>query len=173
MSFHLSIKVPGRTSNSKGGQLFAMAYGTSAITPRNLFQMLSQMRSESAIARPLLAGKRQHKPLTITKEVDSASPLFLNAHWTSEVLQSVVFNIVAPRGGQGGEQVYQTITLTNAQIVGYTRNVPPPVKPKPGSGTLRQMTTNELEEFDLVFQKITYTNASGSTSASDDWTPTT
>jgi type VI secretion system Hcp family effector len=172
MAFRISVNIPGRTSSSNGGQLFAMAYGTVAITPRNLEQMLGQMRSESAvIARPL-AGKRQHKPLTITKEWGVASPLYLNAHWTSEVLQSVVIQITGPGSPQGGSQetLHHTISLTNAQIVGYTRNVRPPFKPGHGGSSRSQLTTNELEEVQLVFQKITFTNVLNSKSASDDWT---
>jgi type VI secretion system Hcp family effector len=207
MAFRISVNIPGRALDSKGGQLFAMAYGTNAITPRNLIQMLSQMRSESAVNMGPLAGKRQHKPLSITKqvggaspqllnahwtsetlqtatgsspqkpisitkEVGGASPQLLNAHWTSEVLQSVVIQIHGPSSSQGGggETLHHTISLTNAQIAGYTRNVRPPFNPGHGGSSRSQSLTNELEEFQLTFQKITYTNVFNSKSASDDWT---
>jgi hypothetical protein len=39
-------------------------------------------------------------------------------------------------------------------------------KLRPGSMNLH---TNELEEFDLVFQKITYTNIFKSKGGTDDW----
>jgi type VI secretion system secreted protein Hcp len=167
MPIHISIKISGRHSGSKGGRLYAMAHGTMAITPGNLDLMLGQMRSESALAGGSLAGKRQHKPLVITKEVDSASPLLLSARWSQEVLKGVDIQIAGPASAQGRvpEQVYSTITLTNAQISGYTRNVPPLAPEHAG----RSVDTNELERFGLTFQKITYTNVHKSKSATDNW----
>jgi type VI secretion system secreted protein Hcp len=168
MSFHISVKIPGRIAGTKGSRLFAVAHGTMAITPLNLSQMLSQMRSESVSGGHSPAGKRQHKPLTITKEVDAASPLLLNAHWTGEVLQGVDLQITEPGSSHGRtpEQVYCTITLTNAQIAAYTRHVsPPPAPPRGGS----RPDTSELERFGFIFQKITYTNVSKSKGATDNW----
>jgi type VI secretion system secreted protein Hcp len=170
MPTHIAIKISGRHSGSKGGRLFAMAHGTMAITPRNLEQVLVQMRSESAMAGHSPAGKRQHKPLVITKEVDSASPLLLNAHWTGEVLKGVDIQITGPASAQARspEQVYSTITLTNAEISSYTRNVPP-LTPQQSAGSGKSLDTNELERFGFTFQKITYTNVSKKKGASDNW----
>jgi len=205
MAFNISLSIPGRAADSKGGQLFAMAYGTMAITPRNLSQMLSQMRSECAAAGPSLAGKPQHKPLSITKVMGGASPLLLNAHWTSEtlqtatgssaqkpisitkvvggaspqllnahwtseVLQSVVLQITGPSSspGGGGETAYHTISLTNAQIAGYTRNVPPPMIHKHSGYPLRRPAFNDLERLEMTFERLSFTNGA-SKSASDDW----
>jgi hypothetical protein len=40
----------------------------------------------------------------------------------------------------------------------------PPVKTNPET-----LHTNELEEIEFTFQKITYTNVSGGKAATDDW----
>ncbi len=164
MAFSISINAPGRIASSKGEQLFALAYGSTAITPRNLDQIISQMRSDS-----VPAGKRRHQPLIITKELGAASPQLLNAHWSSEVLQNVVIQIIGPGSSSGGGQpvVYHTISLNNATIVGHRRYVPG--YSKPGAGAGRGADANELEEIQLTFQKITFTNVKGSKTASDDW----
>lgn len=169
MSFNISVNVPGRIVSPKGEPLFALGYGSTAITPRNASLIFSQMKSDLAFNVGPLAGKRQHKPLTITKQFGAASPQLFNAHWTSEILQTVVIQITGPNSGQGGEQVYQRITLTNARIGRYTRYMAP-FQPKEGGGRQSHPGSSELEEFELTFQKITYENVGKSTSASDDWT---
>jgi type VI protein secretion system component Hcp len=62
---------------------------------------------------------------------------------------------------------YFTITLTNAVVASVQR--------KPGQHSSQQLAsehllTNELEEFQLSFQKIDMTWTSGGISATDDWT---
>jgi type VI secretion system secreted protein Hcp len=61
------------------------------------------------------AGKRQHKPLTILKEVDKASPKLFMAAVTNETLSSV--ECVFYRAQRTGiMQKYFRITLNNASI---------------------------------------------------------
>ena len=100
------------------------------------------------------SGKRQHKPISITKEVDEASPQIFRAATTNEVLKDVVIQSVRP-GPEGKEQVYQTITLTNAVISEVKK--------------LSGKNKNEQERFELTFQKIMVTNLQGKTTATDDW----
>ena len=169
MAFHISISAPGRILNSRGG-LNAMAYGTMAITPRNLRQVLSRVQSESAVNMGQMIGKRQHSPLTITKPVGPASPQLFSAHWTQEVLSTVVIEIIGRPDTRAGEVVVERITLTNATIANYKtyHGFQTPPKKHPGSGS-ETVHTNELEQFELTFQKITVANVAGSTSTSDDW----
>jgi type VI secretion system secreted protein Hcp len=101
-----------------------------------------------------VSGKRQHKPISITKEVDEASPQIFRAATTNEVLKDVVIQSVRP-GPKGQEQVYQTITLTNAVISEVKR--------------LSGKNKNEQERFQFTFQKIEVTNLQGKTTATDDW----
>jgi type VI secretion system Hcp family effector len=168
MAIHISISAPGRSLDSKGSRLHAMGYGTTAITPRNLNQMLSQMQGESTGNMGKTIGKHHHKPLTITREVGPASPQLFDAPWKQEVLSSVVLNIVGRPDTGAGEKVYSRITLTNAtisKVKGYT----PLPRPKHGSSG-EHIHTNELEQVELTFQRITFANAGGSTTGTDDWT---
>jgi type VI secretion system Hcp family effector len=169
MPIYIQTNISGRSLNPKGGRLHSMAYGTMAITPRNLNQALSLMQSESFRNMGQLIDKRHHKPLTITKELDLASPQLFNAHWRQEVLSQMVFNFVRPSSGSG-VQVAATISLTNGAIVGYKTyrgSVAPPVN-HPRHGPM-SVHTNELEQFELTFQKITFTNVLGLASSNDDW----
>jgi hypothetical protein len=57
------------------------------------------------------------------------------------------------------------VTLTNAKIV----NVAPSHRFGPPTGHSEGSHCNEIEEFDLVFQKITFPNVFKSKSMKDDW----
>ena len=111
------------------------------------------------------SGKRQHKPITITKEWGAASPQLLQACWKNEVLSEVVIEVVGPSHQTGGhEKVAETITLTNAVIAAH--------RPHVGAARQSHVDTQSgriLTDFDFVFQKITVTNLSASKSANDDW----
>ena len=62
-------------------------------------------------SRSAAAGKTQHKPFTLTKEVDGATPKLLQAHVTNETLESIIIQTVNEQN-----QASKTITLTNAII---------------------------------------------------------
>src|ERR1051326_3029705 len=61
------------------------------------------------------SGKRQHKPILITKEWDAASPQLFSALVNNEILKSVLFEFVKTNA-QGAEFVYHTVKLTNASV---------------------------------------------------------
>jgi type VI protein secretion system component Hcp len=67
----------------------------------------------------------------------------------------------------GGEVVVERITLTNAVISKVHRYTP-----HLGS-EFNVHDTDEMEEIQFAFQKITFSNVAGSTSTSDDWTTNT
>jgi type VI secretion system secreted protein Hcp len=66
-------------------------------------------------ASGLPSGKRTHKPITITREVDEASPLLWQALCTNEMFNSAKLSFVGPPAG-GKETIHQTVTLTNGTI---------------------------------------------------------
>jgi type VI secretion system secreted protein Hcp len=71
-------------------------------------------------------GKRQHSPITITKEHGPASPSLFQACTTNEILKSVDLEFTRP-SGTGQEVVYQTVKLTNTTISSverYTGSIP-------------------------------------------------
>ncbi|MGP8270942.1 MAG: Hcp family type VI secretion system effector [Terracidiphilus sp.] len=64
----------------------------------------------------LSTGKRRHTPITITREVDSASPKLLQALCTNEAFTTVKLHFPKPKSG-GKPVPYHTIELVNAAIV--------------------------------------------------------
>jgi type VI secretion system Hcp family effector len=76
------------------------------------------------------AAARQHNPIHITKEVDAASPLLLNAHYSNEVFESV---IIQTQDDQN--KTTRRITLTNATIADIKKN-------------------GNLEDISFTFEKI-------------------
>ena len=51
-------------------------------------------------ATGLATGKRQHKPFTITKELDKSTPLLMRAIYTNETLTSVLIGLLSPADGK-------------------------------------------------------------------------
>jgi len=110
-----------------------------------------------------------HSAVRIVREVDSASPLLWQALTTNEGIVTATLSMARP-DGTGKLALHTTIALTGGAIVKYRtwHGI------LPGSGDeLEQLGTNELEEFDMVFTKLTYSNAIKSKSAQDDWTAMT
>jgi type VI secretion system secreted protein Hcp len=102
------------------------------------------------------AGKRQHKPITITKHWDAATPRLFQALVTGEILKSVLIEFEGVDRKTGKKLIYHTVKLTNAflsDIVQYA---------DAGIG--------ELEDVSIVFQKIEIENKIGKTVAVDDIT---
>jgi len=105
-------------------------------------------------------GKRQHSPVSFTKEWSAATPQLYIALCTNETLKSVLFEFVEA-DAHGIQQVSHAIRLTNATISSMRFDVQ-------GQALGAGLTTRDLEEISMVFQKIEI--VSGQTSASDTWT---
>jgi type VI secretion system secreted protein Hcp len=118
-AFEAYIKIKG----TKQGQIKTDSVSRPAKVSDDAIEILS---FDMAIEAPrdassgLATGKRQHKPLVITKEVDTASPKLLQAKATNEVFTSFV--LVEPEAGVAGGTI--TATLTNARISAVTPIVP-------------------------------------------------
>jgi type VI secretion system secreted protein Hcp len=109
------------------------------------------------------SGKRQWKPIVITKEWGAATLQILTALATNEVLTSVLFEFTGttPRGL---EQLDHSIKLTDASILDYrdtTQSVPPPG----GTHLLA------LDQVSFTFRRIEVSDKSGKTFV-DDWQTT-
>ena len=152
------------------GPLHGLKLGPKTLTPRNI-AMEIQAWSFSVIsprdaASGMPSGKRQHSPLlVITKQTDINSPLlFQRCAAGNQLFAKLKINFLATHGkGNNPPQVYHTIDLTNASVVNYRRFLGQPAK------SATHARSYELEEFGLVFQKITYANVTKSKSTSDDW----
>ena len=101
------------------------------------------------------SGKRQHKPIVITREPGAASPQFFTALVTNEVLKSVVIQFLRRNVATGVNEVQQIIRLTSASISDF-----------------RQYIGDDgrwLEDVSLTFQQIQIENKPSATIAADSW----
>jgi type VI secretion system secreted protein Hcp len=142
------------TQKGREGRIAVIAVSHEIVSPR-----------DSASGLP--TGKRQHKPLVITKELDKASPLLHAALVSNESLTSVTLDFFAPKvagpaGGAGTEVNDFTIALVNASIASIRMVMPNNKVPE-----LTKLAT--YEEVAFTYQKITWTWNDGAITASDDW----
>jgi type VI secretion system secreted protein Hcp len=110
-----------------------------------------------------LRGYRQHDPLTITKEWGASSPQFLQAHWTNEVLDEVVLEIVARTDDGSKEFVLERITLTDAVVVTVKRYSATSAKDTVATDV------HHLEDISFRFRQIMVENPNAGTSTTDNW----
>jgi type VI secretion system secreted protein Hcp len=106
-------------------------------------------------------GKRMHKPLVITKELDKSSPLLYAALASNETMKEWTLTFYRPDKG-GKEVASYTITLTNAMIAGIQFVMP-------NNKHADLMKLMEYEEVEFVYEKIQWTWLDGGITAVDDW----
>ena len=102
---------------------------------------------DTPMATRMPTGRRMHSTITITKEIDKASPKFTTALVNNETMKTVTITF---QGGSGGEKTAQRIVLTNATIL-----------------NVRKSGRNEQITFD--YQAIEVTYAKGGKTMADDW----
>lgn len=146
----------------KGGVIQKGKEGSIAV-----YQLRHEITSPRDAASGQATGKRIHKPLVITKEIDMASVKLLNALVTNENLKQVVINFWQPgstgtKGVSGIETNYYRISLTNAAIANISQELP---NPNPA-----EIKYPSLERVEFVYQKIEWQYLANSPGfASDDW----
>jgi type VI secretion system secreted protein Hcp len=108
----------------------------------------------------LPTGQRIHKPLTLTKHKDNASPLLFKACCTGEQCGLTLDHYrIKP---DGTEEKYFTLKLEEAIIVNMREYTPLTFVPdnKPYS---------DMEEVSFTYSKITWTYNDGNIEYTDDW----
>jgi type VI secretion system secreted protein Hcp len=114
-------------------------------------------------ASGLPSGKRQHRPIRVTKPVDKASPLLANAQTSNENLTSVRIDFWRPNIN-GSEEQFYTVELVNARITSISQH---------HGSTPELLAMPTQETVTLVYDKIIWTWQDGGITAEDDWvTPT-
>ncbi len=93
-----------------------------------VFQIQHQVMSPRDAASGMATGKRIHKPVTIIKEVDTASVKLMNALITNESLNEVIINCWRPQSAgnitnAAGDVNYYRIKLTDAFISNISQNL--------------------------------------------------
>lgn len=120
------------------------------------YQVLSPRDPASGLA----VGKRQHKPINLTKNIDKASPFLFQALVTSENLKSVQLDFYNT-SPSGGEVKYYGIILTNASLSDFHQTS--------GVKINDNNFPNPREELSFTYQKIQLSSTEGGVTVSDDW----
>lgn len=135
------------TMRGKAGSIMVIAADHEVVMPRD---------AASGIA----SGKRQHKPLVITKEVDKSSPLLMNALIRNEVISKWRLQFYQP-SISGTETHFYTIELVNASIEGIHFEMLNNKYPE-------NMQHKEREHVSFRYEKIIWTFENGGITAQDD-----
>ncbi len=109
----------------------------------------------------LPTGLRQHKFLTITKEIDRATPLLMNVLVTNENLKKWELRFFTP-SPSGIEKQYFTIQLLNANIVDIRMEMLNNMYPE-------NARHKEREHISFSYERIIWTYEDGALSTMDDW----
>ncbi|MBL7716094.1 MAG: type VI secretion system tube protein Hcp [Bdellovibrionales bacterium] len=109
----------------------------------------------------LATGRRQHKPLTVIRDVGSASPQFFLALATGENLKTVSLEFTSIDQRTGQEQITYTIKLTNAGVASQK-----------AATIVRGGVSVLAEEVSFAYQSIEIEHVPSKTVASDTWTTT-
>lgn len=136
------------TQKGREGSIAVYSYNLEIISPRDA-------------ASGLPTGKRQHRPIHITKEIDKSTPLLFSVLVNNESLTEVIIKFFAPIATGTEKQIY-TVKLTNANIASFTQNMELN-KTDPGS------KLPVLEEISFTYEKIEITWEDGVITASDNW----
>jgi type VI secretion system secreted protein Hcp len=112
-------------------------------------------------ASGLPTGRRQHKPLTIVKPIDKATPL-LHKLLTQNENAQVVIDFFRKNPQTGVQEKYYTITLTDA-TVSSIRDW------KPNTRDLSADRAGDLQEVSFTYRRITWTYKTGGVTHQDDW----
>ncbi|HEY4930932.1 MAG TPA: Hcp family type VI secretion system effector [Terriglobales bacterium] len=141
------------TQKGREGSIQVIAYHHNIVSPRD---------PQSGLP----TGQRLHKPFTVLKVTDKATPPLYTALCTNENLTEVTINFWKPQikagTGTGSEVQYYTVKLTNANIASIAAMMPNVEDPA-------QQKFDMQEEVAFTYQKIEWTWTDGSILAMDDW----
>lgn len=114
-----------------------------------------------SIQTGLPTGKRIHMPMTITKEVDKASPKLFQALTSGEQLTSAKLEYyrISP---QGKEELYYTVEVKNAIITSMRKHVPVCLDPS-------NKSMGHMEEVSFTYETIVETFTPDGIEAQDSW----
>jgi type VI secretion system secreted protein Hcp len=107
-------------------------------------------------------GKRQHRPLSITKELDRSTPILRSVLTSNELLTQCDIQFYGVSRTTGAEAQTFTIRLTNGSIGAIDMEMP----------NNKHADLMALETFEVVtftYQKIEWTWIDGGITAMDDW----
>ena len=114
-------------------------------------------------ASGLATGKRQHKPLTITKEIDKSTPLLYQAFVNNENFSEVILRFFTSDLKVAGKEIQNyTIKLINANIISIVDDMA-------NNKIAENAKLPILEIISFSYQKIEWTWTDGAITATDSW----
>jgi type VI secretion system secreted protein Hcp len=141
------------TQKGREGRIMVIAVSHEVVSPRDP-------------ASGLPTGKRMHKPIVITKEIDKASPVLHQVLSTNENIPEWELQFWAAQmkaaSGVGGEVQTYTIKLTNASIASIAMRMPNNKDPA-------LMKFETYEEVAFTYAKIEWIWNDGGIASQDDW----
>ena len=141
------------TQKSREGKIQVIAVSHDIISPRDP-------------ASGLPTGKRMHKPMVVTKELDKASPLLYSALVNNENISEWELQFWTPQikaaTGTGQEVQHYSVKLVNANVASIAFRMANNRHPD-------LMKFSEYEEIAFTYQKIIWTWNDGGITAEDDW----
>ena len=170
MPIYLNYSLTGTAVASLAkGQVHGMTLGSKTVTPRSVWAEVHGwnygVQAPRDAASGQASGKRQHKPIVITKETDSTSTnLFQHCLAGNQVFPKLEINLLFANP-KGHTERFGTIVLTNATLLSFSRgrNLPGGLKHVSSEGP------EEFEEIKFEFYEIKYTYGTGGKTTSDDW----
>jgi len=136
------------TQKGRENSIMIIAVSHSVLSPRDA-------------ASGLATGKRMHKPVVLTQELDKSVPLLYNVLVNNENLTEWTLKFWEP-SQTGAEKQYFTIKLTNATIASIDFRMANNKHPD-------LMKFKEYLEVAFTYQKIEWTWMEGGITALDDW----
>ena len=157
MALNAYLTLAGETQGDIKGSVTQAGREESIMVIGTSHELLSPRDAASGLP----TGKRQHKPFTITKEIDLATPLLMNVLVNNENVKTWKLEYWQP-SKTGKEVQFYTVELVNASIAGIRQEMLNNKYPE-------NMQHKEREHISFCYQKITWTWMDGGLSAEDDW----
>lgn len=111
--------------------------------------------------RGVASGRRVHRPITITKEIDKSTPMLYQALCTNELLTDVTLNWYR-LDGAGDFELYYSMEMQNAFITRIHPWVPNVLEP-------RNSALKHMEDVSLSYEKIIWTWEEDGIEYEDQW----
>ena len=108
------------------------------------------------------AGKRQHKPISIVKPLDKATPLLMQECSDGKGVDRVEIHLTRV-GRDGAQETYLIINMKDVIITSYDMASGNDASGEP---------MPPMEQLELTYRNITWTWVEGGAEYSDDWLPT-
>ena len=162
MALNAYLRLKGQTQGEIKGSVIQKGREDSIMVIAVSHEIVSPRDAASGLP----SGKRMHKPLVITKELDKSSPLLLNVLTNNENIIDLTIDFWTPQitaaRGAGSEVQHYSIRLTNANIASINFRMPNNKHPE-------LMKFAEYEEVAFTYEKIEWTWTDGGIMAADSW----